>query len=182
MKATGHKLKIGLRLLALDTFNTKNSENFQGDELIGRNWVMFLERRDDVERVAIYGKEEAVANDLDVLIHFNPMLEKHPSIPNICYSQNAFRREDYPGGTFAVFGQWSGDFKAHIFTSAPLRDACASGAVIPFCTNPELFRPTFDPSFSYPVSFAGNPIRRPRDHRRFLEPAIRYGLGLYHNG
>lgn len=177
-----HKLKIGIRLRLIDTFQVAKKGNFMGDELVGRTWAKYLERREDVERADVYPAEGPVADDLDVLIHFSPFLEKPDGVPHFWYMQNAYRWQDHPEGTEAVFEGAKGDFMGFAFTSERLRDACAPGVVIPFATDPEFFYPQVKPEFEFPVSFVGNDIRTKTDNRRFVRPAIRRGLVIYGNG
>ena len=103
MVVSSKTIKIGIRLLGINTFDVKKQGNIQGDELIARGWQKYLQRHDDVELALLYGPSGAIAEELDVVIHFNPSLELHPKAKNILYLQNAFPKEEHPGGTVGVF-------------------------------------------------------------------------------
>lgn len=175
------KIRIGIRLLGINTFDVKKQGNIQGDELIARGWQKYLQRHDDVESAFLYGASGAIAEELDVVIHFNPYLELHPKAKNILYLQNAFPKEEHPGGTAGVFQRVKERFDGHIFTSNKLMKACTSGAVVPFGTDPEFFNPQPSGEYNYPVSFVGNGIRSPLVNRRYIAPALPLGLVIYGN-
>ena len=176
-----HKLRIGLRLFHVNTLDVSKPGNVHGDEIVARGWQKYLLRREDVEYVKLYGAKELIDDELDVLIHFNPFLDLQPNVKNILYLQNAFSKENYPGGTVGVFQEVKSKFDGYIFTSQKLTDACASGAVIPFATDPEFFYPQPSEDYQHPVSFVGNDIRGPVVNLRYLSPAIPFGLVLYGN-
>lgn len=176
-----HKLKIGLRLFNLNTLDASKPGNIHGDELVARSWEKYLNRREDVESVHLYGPSEAIAEEIDVLIHFNPYLDLHPKVKNILYLQNAFSKQTYPGGTIGVFKKTKSRFDGYIFTSEKLMQACASGAVVPFATDPDFFYPQPSDDYQHPVSFVGNDIRGPVVNLRYFEPALPFGLVIYGN-
>jgi Uncharacterized protein conserved in bacteria len=175
------KLRIGLRLYGLGTFDIHKPGNVQGDELVARGWQKYLQRHDDVEAVQLYGPTGRIEDKLDVLIHFNPHLELHPKTKNILYLQNAFPKEDYPGGTVGVFHQVKARFDGYLFTSGKLMGACAPGAVVPFATDPEFFFPQPAQCFQHSVAFVGNDIRGPIVNQCYLMPALPFGLTIYGN-
>jgi spore maturation protein CgeB len=176
-----HKLRIGLRLSGIGTFDVTKPGNVQGDELIARGWQKYLLRRDDIESVYLYGAAGTIAEELDVLIHFHPALELHPKVKNILYLQNAFPKEKYSGGTIGVFNKVKEQFNGYIFTSQNLMQACASGAIIPFATDPEFF--FYQPStlYEHPIAFVGNDIRGSIINQRYFVPALPFGLVIYGN-
>lgn len=183
------KLRIGLRLIGLGTFDVKRAGNMQGDELVGRCWQKYLTRHPEVEHVRLYGRAQAHPDDVDVVIHFHPDLETHPRARNYLYLQNVFPAEMFEGGTLGVFQRCKDRFDGYLFTSERLMKACAPGAVIPFATDPEQFRPeaagadrpAFGGNGLPAVTFVGNNIRGERCNRRYLEPALPFGLALYGN-
>jgi spore maturation protein CgeB len=175
------KWKIGLRLFHINTLDVSKPGNVHGDEVVARGWEKYLLRRDDVESVYVYGASGAIAEELDVLIHFNPFLELHPKVKNILYLQNAFAKEKYPGGTSGVFQEVKSKFDGYLFTSQKLMEVCANGAVVPFATDPEYFYPQPSEVYQHPVSFVGNDIRGPIVNLRYFVPAIPFGLTIYGN-
>lgn len=175
------KLRIGIRLYGLGTFDNKRPGNVQGDEQVARAWQKYLLRREDVDVVLLYGPTDVAEDSLHVMIHFNPFLDLHPTAPNILYLQNAFPKEHYPGGTVGIFRSVQSRFSGYIFTSQALMKACASGAVIPFATDPEVFFPQHSETYAYPVCFVGNDIRGPIINHRYLLPALPFGLVIYGN-
>jgi len=80
-----------------------------------------------------------------------------------------------------VFNKVKAGFDGYVFTSERLMKACASGAVIPFATDPELFFPQDSNSYQHPVSFVGNDIRGPIVNQRYFVPALPFGLVIYGN-
>lgn len=178
------KLRLGLRLIGLGTFDVNRPGNMQGDELVGRCWQKYLSRHPQVDSVTLYGRTQAHPDDVDVVIHFHPDLETHPRARNYLYLQNVFPAELFDGGTVGAFQRAKSRFDGYLFTSERLMKACAPGAVIPFATDPEQFRPmAAPPGAPAPpaVTFVGNNIRGERCNRRYLEPALPYGLVLYGN-
>lgn len=175
----GRRLKIGLRAPGLDTLGSQLRGNVQGDEVVARGWLKYLQRRSDVDRAELYGPDGVVAGDLDVLIHFQSGLELQPGIKNLLYLQNAYPKEKYEGGTVGVFQRCKDSYDAYLFTSERLMNACAPGAVIPFATDPEFFFPQVSKDFEFPVSFVGNNIRGKTVNKRYLYPARHHGLVIY---
>lgn len=175
------KLRIGIRLFGIDTFDPAKPGNIQGDELVARGWKKYLERHEAVEVVHLYGARGAIAEPLDALIHFHPELELQPGTKNLLYLQNAFPKEHYPGGTAGVFSRVKDRFDGFFFPSEKLMRACAPGGVVPFCTDPEMFFPQPEEVYQVPVSFVGNDIRGPVVNRRYLVPAMPFGLVVYGN-
>jgi spore maturation protein CgeB len=175
------KLSVGIRLLGIETFDVSKPGNVQGDELIARGWQKYLMRHDDVESAYLYGAKGEIAEPLDVVIHFNPYLELVPGAKNVLYLQNAFPKEQYPGGTAGIFHATKERFDGYIFTSEKLMKACADGAVAPFATDPELFYPEPSDLYNHPVSFVGNDIRGPVINQRYFAPALPFGLVIYGN-
>ncbi|MDJ1185087.1 CgeB family protein [Roseofilum casamattae] len=173
-----HKLKIGLRLFQI---NSIEGGQVQGDEIIARGWQKHLVQHDRVDSVYLYGPKGAIAEELDVLIHFNPFLDLQENTKNFLYLQNAFSKENYPGGTVGVFDEVKSKFSGYMFTSKKLMDSCADGAVIPFATEPDFFYHQFAEEYNCPVSFVGNNIRGPVVNLRYLEPALPFGLVMYGN-
>jgi spore maturation protein CgeB len=177
----GRRLRLGLRLQGLGTLDPSRKGNMQGDEAVARAWQKYLSRRTDVEIVHLYGPEEPMVDDLDVLVHFNPFLSPHPRARNILYLQNAFPPDAYPGGTKGVFDRVKGRFDGYLFTSRRLMSACADGGVVPFATDPEVFAPQPSAGYRHQVSFVGNDIRGPVANQRYLVPALPFGLVIYGN-
>lgn len=175
------KLRIGIRLYGVGTFDIKKPGNVQGDEQVARSWQKYLLRRDDVDTVLLYGPTDTLENNLHVVIHFNPFLDLHATVPNILYLQNAFPKEFHPGGTVGVFESVQMRFNGYIFTSQTLMNACASGAVIPFATDPEMLFPHRSEIYAHPVCFVGNDIRGPIINHRYFLPALPFGLVIYGN-
>jgi spore maturation protein CgeB len=180
------KLRIGLHLIGVGTFDVKGPGNVQGDELVARCWQKYLSRNGAVDVVRLYGREDAHPQDVDVVIHFHPDLETHPRARNFLYLQNAFPAEMFDGGTVGVFQRARERYDGYLFTSLRLMKACAPGAVIPFATDPELFHPDAGgpdaTDAAVPaVTFVGNNIRGERCNQRYLEPALPYGLAIYGN-
>lgn len=175
------KLRIGLRLQSIESLDVSKPGNVQGDELVGRSWQKYLDRREEVESVYLYGSHGPITDNLDVLIHFNPYLDLLPNTKNILYLQNAFPQEQYPGGTVGVFNQVKTKFDGYIFTSQKLMEACAPGTVVPFATDPEFFFPQPSESYNHPVCFVGNDIRGLVINLRYFVPALSFGLVIYGN-
>lgn len=177
------RLRIGLHLRAAQTFDVRKAGNVQGDEQVARSWQKYLEQRDDVEQVVVYARNERPDCALDVVIHFYPMLELHPSARNIFYLQNVFPEEHYPGvgGTQGMFRRVQSHYDGYIFTSEKLMRACVPGAVVPFATDPEIFFPTSTRRYAHPACFVGNGIRSASVNRRYLAPALPFGLVIYGN-
>jgi len=175
------RLRLGLRLQGIGTFDLTRKGNVQGDEAVARAWQKYLGRREDVEYVRMYGPDDRIEDALDVLIHFNPFLSLHPGARNVLYLQNAFPAADHQGGTAGVFARVQERFDGYLFTSRRLMDACAPGGVVPFATDPEVFAPQESPDYRHPVSFVGNDIRGPLANERYLVPALRFGLVIYGN-
>lgn len=136
------RLRIGLHLIGIGTFDVNRPGNVQGDELVARSWHKYLARHPGVERVTLYGQGQPHPGELDLVIHFHPELDGHPAARNFLYLQNVFPAELFPGGTLGMFQKVKHRFDGFLFTSERLMRACAPGAVIPFATDPELFRPT----------------------------------------
>jgi spore maturation protein CgeB len=136
-----HRLRIGLHLIGIGTFDVNRPGNVQGDELVARCWSKYLARHPAVGRIVLYGQGQPHPGDLDLVIHFHPDLEGHPAARNFLYLQNVFPADLFPGGTLGVFQKVKHRFDGFLFTSQRLMRACAPGAVIPFATDPELFRP-----------------------------------------
>lgn len=175
------KIKVGIYLLGIDTFDINKPGNFQGDELIGRGWQKYLARHEQIERVDIYGAQDAMNSDLDAVVHFNPFLPLHPTAQNILYLQNAFPKEEYPGGTVGVFHKIKDRFDGHIYTSSRLKKACGDGVVVEFATDPEFFTPQPAGRYDFTVSFVGNGIRSPYINQRYIAPALPFDLVIYGN-
>jgi len=129
-------LRIGLRLSLLGTLDPKKPVFVQGDEQVARAWQKYLLRRDDVADVRLYGARGPIDHQLDVIIHFNPFLDRVAGKKNVLYLQNAFPPEQHPGGTVGVFRSAASRFDGYLFTSEKLMQSCADGAVIPFATIP----------------------------------------------
>ncbi|WP_088241111.1 glycosyltransferase [Calothrix rhizosoleniae] len=174
-------IKVGIKLFGIDTFDINKQGNIQGDELIGRGWQKYLARHEQIDRADIYGAQDAMMDDLDVVIHFNPFLDLHPTAKNILYLQNAFPKEAYPGGTVGVFHQIKDRFDGHIYTSKRLQQACGEGVVVEFATDPEFFQPQPAGKYDFPVSFVGNGIRSPYVNQRYIAPALPFNLVIYGN-
>jgi spore maturation protein CgeB len=177
------KLRIGIQLRSTRTFDIQKPGNVQGDEQVALSWQKYLQRRADVELVSVYGPNDRPRDDLDVVIHFYPMLDLHPSAKNFFYLQNVFPEEHYPGagGTVGVFRQAQSRYDGYIFTSETLMRACAPGAVIPFATDPETFLPMPSKEYAHRVCFVGNNIRGIAVNQRYLAPAVPFGLVIYGN-
>lgn len=183
------KLRIGLRLRGIDTFDVDKPGNIQGDELVARGWQKYLLRCDEVESVFLYPSCGFINEQIDVLIHFYPFLELNDKVKNILYLQNAFPNASNPAkwlyptdlhiGTEGVFNQVKNRFEGYIFTSNKLMRACADGAVIPFATDPELFFPQPSRQYQHSVSFVGNDIRGPIINQRYFVPSLPFGLTIY---
>lgn len=148
---------------------------------MARGWLKYLVRRDDVESVRLYGRQGPIVEPLDVVVHFTPFGDIQPGTRNVLYLQNAFPPERFDGGTPGVFRTVRERYDAFLFTSRPLRDACAEGAVIPFATDPEVFTPQTDDGFAHPVVFVGNDIRGTAVNHRYMLPALEFGLVVYGN-
>jgi spore maturation protein CgeB len=176
------KLKIGLRLLSINSLDVQKPGNVQGDEQVGRSWQKYLTKCEEVESVHLYGRHGPITDNIDVLIHFNPYLDIEPNTKNILYLQNAFPKEHFPGGTVGVFNQVRTNFDGYIFTSQKLMEACKPGAFVPFATDPEFFFPQASESYNHPVCFVGNDIRGPVINFRYFLPALKFGLVIYGNG
>ena len=183
------KLRLGIQLIGIGTFDVNRPGNVQGDELVARCWQKYLTRLREVHAVTLYGPGNAPPKDVDVVIHFHPELEPHPTARNFLYLQNVFPAEMYEGGTVGVFQRAKDRFEGYLFTSDRLMKACAPGGVIPFATDPELFKPTSPtsqtsrkPDNDWPaVTFVGNNIRGERCNQRYLQPALPFGLAIYGN-
>lgn len=175
------KLRIGFRLLQINTFDINKPGNVHGDEQIARGLQKYLQRREDVEVVHLYGRETPIEHELDVLVHFNPFLETHPQCKNILYLQNAFPKSSYEGGTIGVFNVIKHRFEGYLYTSEKLMKACLPGGIIPFATDPELLQPQPSELYHHPVSFVGNDIRGNKINRRYFVPALPFGLVIYGN-
>ena len=176
-------LRIGLQLIGVGTFDVNRPGNVQGDELVARCWQKYLAREPGVSAVELYGAGQPAPADVDLVIHFHPDLEGHPRARNFLYLQNVFPAELFDGGTIGMFHKVKHRFDGYLFTSERLMKACAPGAVIPFATDPERFQPTrraAQPAWPA-VSFVGNNIRGERCNRRYLEPALPFGLAIYGN-
>lgn len=176
------KLRIGIALAAINTFDVNQKGNVWGDELIARSWHKYLSLRDEVETVYLTnsaGVLNLLDCNLDVLIHFHPNLTLHPQAKNIYYLQNAFPKEDYIGGTVGVFQAVKDNYDGFIFTSEKLMKACTPGGVVPFATDPEFFTPQFSEDYTHPVSFVGNSIRSAVVNQRYFVPALPFGLVIY---
>lgn len=175
------KLRIGIKLWRIGTLEKKWIGNVNGDEQVARYWRKYLLRSNEVDYVFLYGPADQPHDSLHVIIHFNPFLEPQPGVRNVLYLQNAFPRENFPGGTIGVFEAVQSRFEGYIFTSQALMAACRPGAVIPFATDPEVFFPQKSELYSHPVCFVGNDIRGPAVNHRYLIPALPFGLVIYGN-
>ena len=177
-----NKISVGIRLNEIHTFDLNFRGFMNGDELIARSWAKYLQREEYVESVYLYGPLGTIEEPIDVLIHFNPHLELHPSVKNILYLQNAFPKSDHAGGTVGVFHRAKERFDGYIFTSQELMSACVPGAVVPFAADPEIFFPQPSGKYSLPVTFVGNNIRNFETNHRYLAPALPFGLVIYGGG
>ena len=175
------KMRLGIKLAGVGTLDTRKPGNVQGDELVAVCWQKYLLRRDDVESVDLYGPDEPMRSDLDVLVHFYPTFELHPSAKNVYYLQNAFPPETYSGGTVGVYNQVKDRFTGIIFTSEKLMHACGPGAVVPFAADPEELQHLPDVRYRHNISFVGNDIRGATVNNRYFVPAIPFGLVIYGN-
>ena len=175
------KFKVGIKLFGIDTFDINKQGNIQGDELIGRGWHKYLARHEKIEVADIYGGQDTMREDLDVVIHFSPFLELHPTAKNILYLQNAFPKEAYPGGTIGIFEKIKDRFDGYIYTSKRLKNACGDGVVVEFATDPEFFTPQPAGKYDFPVSFVGNGIRSLDVNQRYIAPALPFNLVIYGN-
>src|SRR5437867_13430806 len=97
-RKTVTRLRIGLRLLTLGTFDVSKTGNVQGDEQVARAWQKYLLRCPEIESVMLYDAEAEIGDPLDFLIHFNPFLKLHDKAKNVLYLQNAFPESRYNGG------------------------------------------------------------------------------------
>jgi hypothetical protein len=176
-------LRIALQLIGVGTFDVDRPGNVQGDELVARCWQKYLARHPGVREVKLYGGGQPPPDNVDLVIHFHPELPGHPSARNYLYLQNVFPADRYDGGTTGMFHKVKHRFDGYLFTSDRLMKACAPGAVIPFATDPERFQPTpRRPGHDWPaVTFVGNNIRGERCNRRYLAPALPFGLAIYGN-
>lgn len=175
-------IKVGICLIAINTFNPQDKGSVWGDELIARGWQKYLQAEEGIELVYLSNSGGLRDSNLDVLIHFHPNLELHPKAKNILYHQNAYHKEQYRGGTVGVFEEVrdSCNYDGYIFPSQKLMEACTPGAVVPFATDPDFFKP--EPAggqFAHPVSFVGNSIRNHQVNQRYYSPAIPFGLVIY---
>src|SRR5437867_1067250 len=94
-RKTVTRLRIGLRLLTLGTFDLSKAGNVQGDEQVARAWQKYLLRCAEIESVTLYDAESDIKERLDFLIHFNPFLKLHEKTRNVLYLQNAFLESRY---------------------------------------------------------------------------------------
>lgn len=181
-------MKIGINLSGIGTFNMGIGYNVQGDELMGIGWQKYLLRKEEVEEVVLFspktpfGPEIPFRDDMDVMIHFNPFLEIPNGVKNILYLQNAFPEHHWKGGTVGVFNESKSKYDGYIFTSKKLMEMCCEGVVVPFAADHEMFSPQYITEGLYyqvPVCFVGNDLRGLEINRRYLWPAIPFGLKLW---
>lgn len=176
------KLRIGLKLVGVETFDPQRPGNVQGDELVARSWMKYLLRRDDVQHVEIAGPKQPMSPDLHAVIHFWPGMDPHPTAKNIYYMQNVFPADKFAGGTVGVFRNVQHLYAGFLFTSQPLLEACAppgGGGVVPFAADPEELFHQPAPQYAHPVAFVGSNIRGPKVNAQYLLPAIPFGLVIY---
>src|SRR5262249_48980815 len=166
------RLRIGLRLPTLGTFDISKTGNVQGDEQVARAWQKYLSRCPEIESVTLYDAGSEIIERLDFLIHFNPFLKSHENTKNVLYLQNAFPESHYEHGVVGVFRKVQGNFAGFVFTSKDLMKACTDGAVVPFATDPDVFYPQRSASYEVPVAFVGNDLRGPLTNHRYLFPAV----------
>ncbi|MEK0338135.1 MAG: glycosyltransferase, partial [Nitrosopumilus sp.] len=170
-------MKIGLNLFKLGTFDKNVDGLVQGDELLAMSWQKYLARRSEVDGVIL--SSGRFLDDVDVIIHFNPLLETSGKAKNILYLQNVFPEPHWKGGTVGIFNANKSKFDGFIFTSKKLMEVCHSeGIVVPFATDPERFYPQHTTEGSYhqiPVSFVGNRLGR----EKYFYPAIELGLKIW---
>ncbi len=175
-------MKIGINLSGIGTFNMGIGYNAQGDELMGIGWQKYLLRKEEVDEVILYGPNCSFRTDLDVMIHFNPLLKVSDGVKNILYLQNAFPAHHWKGGTIGVFNEHKSKYEGFMFSSNKLMDLCCEGAVVPFAADHERFIPqpvTEGPYFQVPVCFVGNDLRGVDVNKKYLYPALQYGLKLW---
>ena len=170
-------MKINILSLSINSFDMSKKGNVQGDELLARFWVDSLKDHHQVERVALNSNKP---KEFDVNISFTPQVRVKEGF-NVLYLQNVFPKPAWPG-TEAVFDQVKKNYDAYIFTSDKLRDKCADGLVLPFCTNKKIFSPKeYDSKFDYDICFVGNRIRDDETNKKFLFEIDSSHIGLFGN-
>ncbi len=156
--------------------------NHIGDDTVACAWNKYLERRDDVEWVEIYGPNDDSTWHADCVIHFHHQLKGDAPCKMFYYLQNAWpRNEHWPNGTIGVFNDHKERFDGYLFASDGLRAASGeNGAVVPFAVDRERFYAHGpDDRYSGRIIFVGNDIRGESADAKYLAPAVDHGLQLY---
>lgn len=175
-------MKIGLHLYGIGTFNMGIGYNVQGDELVAMGLQKYLRREEGIEEVVLLGPEDDLPFDLDVVIHFNPLIKNYDNVKNILYFINVFPKPYWKGGTIGQFNENKSKYDGFMFTCKKIMEECCEGLIIPFATDPERFFPQSITEGSYhqvPVSFVGNDLRGLELNRRYFYPAIPFGLKIW---
>jgi len=181
-------MKIGINLSGIGTFNMGIGYNAQGDEIMGIGWRKYLLRKEAVDDVVLFspktpfGPKIPFRKDMDVMIHFNPFLDVQEGVKNILYLQNAFPEHHWKGGTVAVFNGSKSKYDGFMFSSKKLMEDCCEGVVVPFAADHEMFVPqkvTEGPYHQVPVCFVGNDLRGLEVNKKYLYPAMQFGLKIW---
>ena len=175
-------MKIGLHLYGIGTFNMGIGYNVQGDELVAMGLQEYLRREEGVEEVILLGPEDNLSHDLDVVIHFNPLLKNYDKVKNVLYFINVFPEPYWKGGTIGQFNENKLKYDGFMFTCKKVMEKCCEGLVIPFATDPERFNPQSVTEGFYnqvPISFVGNDLRGETLNKKYFYPAIPLGLKIW---
>lgn len=159
----------------MNTIN--NGANVQGDELVARSWVKYLNRDNRVSVAELNG----LKNNYDVTISFSPLIKFPMSGYKILYLQNVFPKPYWPG-TVEVYNQIKQNYDGFIFPSQGLKDRCGDGLVCQFAVDPEIFYPeSVNSQFDHNLCFVGNNIRDRATSEKYLFCSKDKGLVIYGN-
>jgi spore maturation protein CgeB len=171
-------MNINILIPSTSSINTiNNGANVQGDELVARSWVKYLQKDTRVSNVHING----LGTHYDVSISFSPLINQQMVGYKILYLQNVFPKPDWPG-TVEVYRQIKNKYDSFIFPSEGLMNNCGEGLVCQFAVDPDLFFPkSINDNLSHNLCFVGNNIRDQKTSEKYLLCAKDKGLVIYGN-
>lgn len=171
-------MNINILSPSINSINTiNNGANVQGDELVARSWVKYLNRDSRVTTADLNG----IKNNYDVTISFSPLIQFPMYGYKILYLQNVFPKPHWPG-TIEVYQRVKRQYDGFIFPSQGLKDNCGDGLICQFAVDPEIFYPELkNETFNHNLCFVGNNIRDSITSEKYLLCAKEKGLIIYGN-
>lgn len=171
-------MKINIVSPSTSSINTnRDGANVQGDEIIARSWLKYLNNDSRVDCVTINGSDNI---KYDISLSFSPLLPSTNGY-QILYLQNIFPKPAWPG-TIEMFHSVKHNYNAFIFPSPGLQKMCGDGLVCQFAVDSDIFYPTnTSDELMHNCCFVGNNIRDKETTEKYILCAKNKGLVIYGN-